>query len=127
MAATIGQVFIIPGRLPDLNEIIDAARSHWSKSAEQKKTYTDMVYWCVKKAHLPKMQRVKVRITWFESNAQRDPDNIHAGVKFIMDGLVLAGIIPNDTQRYVADIFHDPIQIDRVDPRIEVELEEVGV
>ena len=126
MRATVGQVFIIPGRLPDLNDIINAARNHWSTSAEQKKTYTDIVFWCAKKAHLPKMKRVKVRITWFESNAKRDPDNIHAGVKFILDGLVLAGIIPNDNQQHIAEIHHDPIQIDRVDPRIEVELEEVA-
>ena len=123
--ANVVQAFTIPGRLPDLNEIIETARNHWSKSAEQKKTYTDIVFWCAKKAHISKMQRVKVRVTWFEQNAQRDPDNIHAGVKFIMDGLVLAGVIPNDTQRHVASINHAPIQIDRVEPRIEVELEEV--
>lgn len=125
MTTTVGQVFIIPGRLPGLNEIIDMARANKFDAAEQKKTYTDMVFWYAKKAHLPKMQRVKVRVTWFESNSKRDPDNIHAGVKFILDGLVLAGIIPNDNQQHVAEIHHDPIRIDRVDPRIEVELEEV--
>jgi Holliday junction resolvase RusA-like endonuclease len=40
-------------------------------------------------------------ITWMEPNRRRDADNVQAGVKFILDGMVEAGFIPNDTQRYV--------------------------
>ena len=116
-------VLKIPGRLPGLNEIIDAAKSHFGEYASMKETYTNMVGWLAKK--LPKYQRVNITITWYEPNEKRDPDNIMAGAKFILDGLVKAGTIPNDTRRYIKSITHIP-ELDRENPRVEVEIQEIG-
>lgn len=115
-------VLKIPGRLPGLNEIIDAAKSHFGEYASMKETYTNMVGWLAKK--LPKYQRVNITITWYEPNEKRDPDNIMAGAKFILDGLVKAGTIPNDTRRYIKSITHIP-ELDRKNPRVEVEIVDV--
>lgn len=37
------------------------------------------------------------------------------------DGLVLAGIIPNDSQKYIKGVTHQ-FAIDRSNPRVEVEI-----
>ena len=118
--------FDIEGRLPGLNEMIDAAKKGKGKYqpySMMKQTYTDMVAWLAKK--LPKYEQVDIIITWYEPNEKRDPDNVQAGAKFILDGLVKAGTIPNDTRRYIKSITHIP-ELDRENPRVEVEVREMG-
>ena len=96
------QCLWIPGCLPGMNEIIDTARTHWAKSAEQKQNYTDLVAsYCVLNRLKP-MKRVWLSITYHEKNQRRDPDNIAAGKKFILDGLVQAGVLANDGHAQVA-------------------------
>lgn len=116
--------FTIPGRLPGMNEIIDAARKNRYDSAEMKKANTEFVAWCVKKAKLPKMKRISLDIRWYEPNNMRDTDNIHAGVKFILDGMVIAGVLQNDGRKQIAKITHE-IFTDKANPRVEVEIKEV--
>ena len=111
--------FDIEGRLPGLNEMIEAAKSNFGAYASMKQTYTDMVAWLAKK--LPAYEKVALIITWHEPDQRRDPDNIMAGQKFILDGLVAAGTIPNDSQKYVRGIVHR-FKVDRKNPRVEVEI-----
>jgi len=114
--------FEIPGRLPGLNEIIDAAKQgkgNYQPYARMKEEYTTMVAWLAKK--LPTYERVALIITWYEPNSRRDPDNIMAGQKFILDGMVAAGTIPNDSQKHIKGIVHR-FKVDRKDPRVEVEI-----
>jgi Holliday junction resolvase RusA-like endonuclease len=114
----------IPGRLPGLNEITDAARGNRYASAKMKKEYTELVAWCAKAARLPRMEKIDLAITWYEPNKRRDKDNIMAGQKFILDGLVQAGVIANDGWKQIGDITHR-FRVDKANPRIEVELIEV--
>jgi len=117
--------FEIPGRLPGFNEIVAAAKCgnyKYQPYAKMKETYTEMVAWIAKK--LPKFEKVSLIITWYEPDRRRDPDNIMAGQKFILDGLVIAGVIPNDNQKHIQQILHQ-FEIDRKNPRIEVEISEV--
>lgn len=117
--------FEIPGRLPGLNEIIEAAKQgkgNYQPYARMKEEYTTMVAWLAKK--LPAYEKVALIITWHEPDRRRDPDNIMAGQKFIMDGLVMAGTIPNDSQKYVRGIMHR-FEVDRQNPRVEVEIVDI--
>ena len=117
--------FIIPDRLPNLNDIIDAAKQGkrgFQPYAEMKKIHEEKICWIIKK--LPQFDKVKIRITWYEPNAMRDPDGIIAGLKFIMDSLVKMKVIPNDSQKYIKGI-ENIFDIDRDNPRIEVEIEQV--
>ena len=117
--------FEIPGRLPGFNEIIEAAKGGKGKYqpyAQMKETYTNMVAWLAK--GLPKFKKVALIITWYEPNRHRDPDNIMAGQKFILDGLVVAGTIPNDNQRHIQGIIHR-FAVDRKNPRVEVEIVDI--
>ena len=115
----------IPGRLPGLNDIIDAARRSRYESAAMKKENTDMVAWIAKAARLPRMERVDLVITWHEPNRKRDKDNIMAGQKFIWDGLVEARVLPNDGWNQIGNITHR-FGVDKVNPRVEVEITEIG-
>ena len=114
----------IPGRLPGLNEIIAAAKSHYAKYSTEKKEYTEEVAWLAKQARLPKFEKAYLVITWFEPDRRRDPDNIMAGQKFILDGLVAAGAIPNDSQKYIQGIVHR-FRVDKRNPRVEVEIVDI--
>ena len=118
--------FEIPGRLPNLNDIISAAkkgRGKYQPYAIMKEQYTEEVAWCAK--GLPSFEgEVDINILWHEPNNRRDIDGIMAGAKFILDGLVMAGIIKDDSQKYVKSINHR-FEIDRKNPRIEVEIKEV--
>ena len=109
----------IPGRLPGLNEIIAAAKEHFGSYANMKDEYTASIAWLAKK--LPSYEKVALVITWYEPDHRRDPDNIMAGQKFILDGLVAAGTIPNDSQKHIKGIVHR-FRVDRKDPRVEVEI-----
>lgn len=114
--------FEIPGSLPGMNEIIEAAKQgkgNYQPYARMKEEYTTMVAWLAKK--LPAYKRGVLVITWYEPNEKRDPDNIMAGQKFILDGLVTAGTIPNDSQRHIKGILHR-FRVDKENPRVEVEI-----
>lgn len=116
-----------PGRLPGLNEIIKAAkqgRGKYQPYAMMKDRYTSEIGWLAKK--LPAYDRVDITITWHEPNDRRDPDNIMGGMKFICDGLVAGGVIKDDKKKYINKITHNPIEVDRENPRVEIEVQEVG-
>jgi Holliday junction resolvase RusA-like endonuclease len=117
--------FDIPGRLPGLNEIIDAAKKGkrgYQPYAIMKEQYTSKIALIAKM--LPQFQRVNITITWYEPNIKRDPDNIMAGQKFILDSLVKAGVIHDDSQKYINSIIHK-FEVDRQNPKVEVEVEEI--
>ena len=117
--------FEIPGRLPGFNEIIDAAkyaRNKYQAYAQMKEHYTNMV--AVLAKNLPRFEKIALIITWYEPNGNRDPDNIAAGQKFIIDGLVLAGIVKNDNHKHIKGILHK-FAIDKRNPRVEVEIVDI--
>jgi Holliday junction resolvase RusA-like endonuclease len=117
---------VIPGTLPALNEIIDAAKCHWNNYREMKETYTDIVAWNAKR--LPRVECADLIITWICPNKRKDKDNIMGGTKFILDGMQKAGIIENDGWKQIRDITHR-FEVDKSNPRVEVEIiniKEVG-
>ena len=118
--------FTIDGRLPTMNEIIASAkkgRGNYQPYSEMKREYTELIAWTVISAKVPVFNSPRLVITWYEKNKKRDMDNIVAGKKFILDGLVTAGIIKDDSRKYINSI-HDIIKDDSKNPRIEVTLTE---
>lgn len=90
----------IPGRLPGLNEVIAAAKGSGGRGnayATMKRQHGELVWALAKAAKLRPMTRVRVAFRWVEKDRRRDPDNVSsAGRKFILDGLVQAGVLPGD-------------------------------
>lgn len=114
----------IPGPLPGTNEIIDAARGNKYASAKQKKDYTELAAWCAVAAKIPVMRRIDVVFHWYEPDKRRDKDNISGGAKFVLDGLVEAGVIKKDGWAQIGDLQHT-FDVDAANPRVEVEITEI--
>ena len=112
----------IPGELPDLNTIIEVAKQHYGNYSRMKRVNTETVTWVAKK--LPVMTRIRLTCRWYCKDRKKDKDNISVGIKFILDGLVEAGIIANDGWKQV-DSFGHEFYVDKQKPRVEVIIEEM--
>lgn len=116
---------IIPGTLPSLNDYIREINRGPAIGNRMKRDKTTQIAWESRAAQIPRMRRpVKISFLWVERNSRRDLDNIAFAKKFILDGLVMAGVLKDDSQRYVVG-FEDQFATDAQNPRIEVTLEEV--
>ena len=113
---------VIEGRMPSLNDYVRAVNANRFKGNAMKQECTSLAAWAAKAARMPRFARpVTVRFTWVEGNRRRDIDNVAFAKKFILDGLVRAGVILDDTPRYVAGLA-DRFDYDKQHPRIEVEV-----
>lgn len=92
---------MIQGRLPTANEYIDACRKNRYAAAKMKRDAETLIIWQAKRL-LPIKQKVRIRLTWYEENRRRDPDNVRFGVKFILDALQKCGKLKNDNSEYIA-------------------------
>lgn len=120
----MGQRLIVPGRMPSRNEAEQKARTHWAVGAKLKKQYTEIVMLECKRQKLqPVTQRAVLSITFYEQDKRRDSDNVISGLKYILDGMIQAGVLKNDTRKHV-ELQINPIEVDRSNPRIEVVIEQ---
>jgi Holliday junction resolvase RusA-like endonuclease len=116
------QRLIIEGALPSLNEIIAAAKSHWAAYAKEKRQRTTSIALLATIAKLkPVSGPCVVRCLWYEKDRRRDPDNVRVGMKFVLDGLVEAGVLPSDGWAVITGL-EDRFYVDKERPRIEVEI-----
>lgn len=114
----------ISGELPGMNEIINANRNNRYAGASQKKKFTNLVAWeCKAQGIKPIGYKVDVEIHWYCKNKRKDKDNISCGMKFLLDGLMTAGVIPNDGWNEIGDINHR-FFVDKDNPRVEMFLME---
>lgn len=110
----------IPGELCDLNTYIKAERTNKFISAKIKSNETARVYYSAKLSGVKKIDKpVKILMKWYTINLRKDPDNTSFAKKFTNDGLVLAGIIPNDTREWITG-FCDEFYVDKDNPRVEI-------
>lgn len=113
----------VPGELPGMNEIIAESKRHYSKYSSMKAKYTEVVAWC-SKGKGP-FERIDLDITYYCKNRKRDPDNIiGGGNKFVLDGLVTAGVIENDGWKQIRDITAR-CKLDKNNPRIAIKISEL--
>lgn len=117
---------IIPGRLPGANDYINAERRNKYAGAKLRKEKERRIEWEVRKqlAGIRFERPVIMHYHWFEPNRKRDKDNIAFAKKFVQDALVSAGVLKNDGWEYIAG-FSDDFSVDRKNPRLEIEFEEV--
>lgn len=86
---------------PMLNEQIRLARTHWAKSAQVKKQWTNDV--AIECRNLPTFEGpVWIQFDWqLKKFPNVDGDNASASAKYLLDGLVQAGIIPDDSLKVI--------------------------
>jgi len=97
--------FFIPGPLPGLNEMIDQAKGCGGRGARYARIKDQWTQTCALHAlaaELKPMARVQLEFHWIERTRQRNPDNIAAAHKYILDGLVTAKVLANDGWKQVA-------------------------
>ena len=117
---------IIKGKLPGLNELIDAERTHRQAGARLKRNAEERICWHIKTQLRGHFERpVRLNYTFYEPNKKRDKDNISGFAhKVIQDSLVKSRILKNDGWNYI-DGFTDDFAIDPKNPRIEVIIKEI--
>ena len=90
----------IDSQTPGMNEIIAAAKGMKGRGllySLMKKDWNQKVSLAAKEAGLkPVESYVFLDFLWQEKTKRRDPDNVAAGKKFVIDGLVQAGILAGD-------------------------------
>lgn len=124
MASSEYSHITIKGRLPSRNESDYAARSHWSKGAEHKKEWQDFCAWQMVGIQAVK-QPCECVVTFYEPDYRRDPDNIiGGGLKPLLDALQTRGVIKNDSHKLLK-LHVMPVELDRKNPRVEIELRSI--
>lgn len=118
----------IPGRYPSMNQFIEANRTHKQKGNQMKqKAQNDISFYIMDQLKRLRIDKpVYIRYTFYEPNKKRDLDNISGFFhKVFQDALVACRIIMNDSWYYIVG-FSDEFYVDNKNPRIEIEIEEVG-
>ena len=116
------QLLVVEYRFPSLNETVASAKKHWSVYAKEKEAMTQLVCEAAMRQDIQPVERAEIGFTWYEKDRRRDPDNISgAGKKPILDGLVRAGVLPNDGWSVIEGL-SDRFSIDRSYPRVEVDI-----
>ena len=119
------QEITIPGELPNLNAALAGAKRHWSSYAQIKKQQTNKVAWIAKGQLTPVTPPVDLVFSWTTKDKRVDPDNISHGAKYLIDGLVNAGILPNDGRKVIRSLTHlFPEPAPRA-PRVDIQLIEI--
>ena len=95
---------IIPGRLDNLNDYINAERTNRYKGAKVKGRNQERAFQeaCIQLGDVQIKRPVKMIYRWYEKDQRRDLDNISSfGRKVIQDALVEAEILPDDGWKYI--------------------------
>lgn len=98
----------IRGRLPGLNEILDARmvrRGRWNRYSELKRTWANQVALQARVQRTVPIAAGAFTYLFVEPDRRRDPSNIAAGgVKLIEDALQAAGLLEGDGWSVVRDL-----------------------
>lgn len=112
---------IIPGRFPSLNDYIAAERRNRHIAAKMKRDETKRVADIAANSDMPTFEKpVHVYFTWVEPNRRRDVDNVAFAHKFILDGLVEAGVLKGDSRKYVTGFYDYFGKTDKDNPHVSV-------
>lgn len=114
---------IIEGELTDLNSYMKAERTNRFMAANIKHKETQYVYLSAYQQKIrPIPTPVIITYHFYCKNKRKDKDNIMFAQKFILDGIVWAGVIPDDSWDFV-DIGKPTFHVDAKHPRIEVDID----
>ena len=113
--------FVIEGRLPGANEFINAGyRNRFAANSMKAKTEQKVVE-AIEKYGRPHFEKpVKLGFVWFEPNGKKDCDNVAFAKKFVQDALVKAGVIEDDSRKYVVGYIGEEFPISKENPRVVV-------
>ena len=121
------QAFVIPGTLPQLNDVVRVSKGHWHNYAKEKKKTEDTIIAYIKAQKIKPMDPpVWFHFSWISKDYKVDPDNMAFAKKYIIDALVRSGIISKDGRDTVAGWIDDFPEKDPQNPRVEVVIFSIG-
>jgi crossover junction endodeoxyribonuclease RusA len=86
---------------PNLND-----RKHYMVKAKIVREWRGATSILGRSLRIPACERIKVELHYVPAQERRrDPDNLVSALKPCCDGLVDAGIVPDDTERFVERVF----------------------
>lgn len=100
------QMMTLDFRLPTLSEIVNESKKHWSKYSSPKGRYTEVIAMVAGELEPVKGYPVSITFEWECKTRRIDPDNRLAGAKYILDGLVRAGILCGDGMKQIVELHH---------------------
>lgn len=122
MGSVTTWTLVLPNKRPPLKP---NDRMHWALRARLTREMRLTALVCAKRAGIPPLGRSAVTVTWFPPDARRrDANSLSAASKAWVDGLVDAGVWPDDDPAHVASETYRIGPMDRDDPRIEIEIRE---
>lgn len=84
-------------------------KHHWSWRNKRVEEWREAFAWLALEARLPRCERVGFAARTYMKGTLFDPVNDYPTVKAAIDGVVEAGVIPDDTAEHVAWVkFHPP-------------------
>lgn len=102
--------------LPDLPTWNANSRGHWSQRASEVAAWRLVAKQAANAAGIPPLDVVFVELTMIPADRRRrDPDNLAGALKPVLDGLVDAGVIPDDSWQHVAGV---ALAIENPDPSL---------
>ena len=113
--------------LPGLNEYLGECNKNRLAGGRMKKNYQYIITQFIRRdlGKLKIKEAVIIHYHFFEPDKRRDKSNIASlAMKFIEDALQQCGVLQNDNWECVAGFDHE-FEVDKKNPRIEVELEEL--
>lgn len=118
--------FFILGEFTQLNDYIRVERANKFGAASIKENETARAEQACD--GLPKLARypVDVIFTWYREDRRTDPDNIGFAAKFVLDGMVKAGVLRDDGMTEIASITHR-FKVDKNAPGVSVYIRRADV
>lgn len=77
---------------------------HWAWRRERVEEWKSAFYWLAKDARVPALERIAVIVDVEMPGVVQDPVNCYPAAKAAIDGLVMAGVVMDDSPEYVASI-----------------------
>ena len=114
-------IYTINHRFTSLNKYINAERRNRHIAAKIKKDETNIAYVSLI-GKQPIDTPCKLKFTWYIKDKRTDADNICFAKKYILDGMMKAELIENDSLQYITG-FTDEFVIDK-NERVEIEVYE---
>lgn len=114
-------------KLNNMNDYIRALNTNRYKGADMKKDNESRVMQAIYEqfGRLRITRKVRMHYRWYEPDKRRDLDNVSAfGRKCIQDALVDTKVLQDDGWKNIVG-FTDEFYVDKKNPRIEVDIEEV--
>lgn len=118
--------FFIPGDFTSLNNYIRAERGHLHQAARIKRKETNLVAFECRNMQQIQQYPVQISFHWVCKDRRTDKDNIRFAAKYVLDGLIQAGVLRDDGWEEIDSFGGDTFEVDKDNPGVEVTIKQVA-